>query len=150
MTGNKPPFNTKPPKGQPSRLGQAAKNVRVIQKSVEGKTSSVIAEEEGMTRQAVSVILNHSAEAKEYERRIREGFEKLVSDSMSTIARVVSRDDPDSDPSALKASIYVIERVAGKIPEHIKIEEEFSGKSREELLLILRRELEDDGDGSTA
>jgi DNA-binding transcriptional regulator LsrR (DeoR family) len=147
MSEEKKNKRKKPPHGlRQSKIIQSAKNVRVIEAALDGKTQSEIAQEQGLNRCTVSEILNHSDEAKRLNQEIESRFASLVDRSMRTFERVVDRDDPDSDTTALKAAIYIVERVIGKVPDkvHATIEDEFKGMSRAELVLVLKRELEGD------
>ena len=136
----------KPKRGKRSRVAQGAQNTRILAKSIEGKTTIEIAKEEGISRQAVSHIINKSPEAVEYSDRIRQGFESLVDRALETIERVVTRDEPISDPSALKAALSVIDRIAGKVPDKVELKDEFNGLTRQELLALLKRELQEAGE----
>lgn len=130
--------NKKPKK---ARVAQAIKNTRILSKVASGMTVTDVAKDEDMDRKHVSDIVNHSPEAKALERVIAKSFRELVSKSMKTFDRVVSRSDPQSDGTALRAAEKIIERVVGKVPDKVEVSGEFEGKSRQELIAIIELEL---------
>lgn len=123
------------------RAATTARNTRILAKSIEGRDVGDIAAEENLSRTTISQIVNHSPEAKKYQAEVAARFEGLMESAMGTIGRVVASIEPSDTPSALKAAIYVIERIVGKIPEKIQIEDEFKNLTRDNLILILKQEM---------
>jgi len=110
--------------------GKKLRNTQIISEVMAGKTTGEVAAQVGLSRQAVSKIINHSEEAKAIREVVEKRIQNLTLKALDVVEAAMDNRDLDMN-NALKASLSILDKVAARALE--KREQEEAAKIIQEV-----------------